>query len=48
MNALHLSYFPLTSDGSHLNPDGCIFLGKLLTHELVREKLIPWKENPEN
>ncbi|HEY5037685.1 MAG TPA: hypothetical protein VIJ93_01280, partial [bacterium] len=47
MNALHLSYYPLTGgDGSHLNPDGCIFFGKLLAHELVREKVIPWKEDP--
>ncbi len=46
MNALHLSFYPLTGDGSHLNPDGCVFFGKLLAHELAREKLIPWKDDP--
>jgi lysophospholipase L1-like esterase len=47
LNALHVSYFPITGDGAHFNPDGAMFFGKLLTHELVREKLIPWKEDPE-
>ncbi len=46
MNALHLSYYPLTGDDTHLNPDGCVFFGKLLAHELAKEKLIPWKEEP--
>jgi hypothetical protein len=44
MNALHLSYYPLTGDQTHLNPDGCIFFGRLLAHQLIQEKLIPWKE----
>jgi hypothetical protein len=34
----------LTGDDTHLNPDGCVFFGKLLAHELVKEKLIPWKD----
>jgi len=42
MNTLHLSYFPVTSDGSHWNPDGCIFFGKLMANVLPREGLIPW------
>jgi hypothetical protein len=42
MNALHLSYFPVTADGGHFDPDGCKFFAKLLAHELAREKLIPW------
>jgi hypothetical protein len=46
LNALHVSYYPITGDGAHFNPDGAMFFGKLLTHELVREKLIPWKEDP--
>ncbi len=43
MNALNLSFFPLTSDGSHLNPDGAVFFGRLLAHDLIRDKLIPFK-----
>jgi hypothetical protein len=42
MNAVHLSYYPLTGDDSHLNPDGAIFFGRLIAHEFVKEKLIPW------
>ena len=42
-NALHLSFFPLTGDNTHLNPDGNVFFGRLLAHDLVRDKLIPWK-----
>ena len=43
MNALNLSFFPLTGDGSHLNPDGATFFGRLLAHDLIRDKLIPFK-----
>jgi hypothetical protein len=42
MNTLHLSYFPLTTDGVHLTPDGCVFFGKLLARVLPKEGLIPW------
>ncbi len=42
MNTFHLSYYPLTHEGSHLNPDGCMFFGKLLAHVLPQENLIPW------
>ena len=42
--ALRLSFFPLTGDDfTHLNPDGHNFFGRLLAHDLVRDKLIPWK-----
>jgi hypothetical protein len=43
MNALHLSFFPLTGDHTHLNPDGHVFFGRLLAHDLIRDKLIPVK-----
>jgi hypothetical protein len=43
INALQLSYFPLTGDTQHLNPDGHIFYGRLLANDLIRGKLIPWK-----
>jgi hypothetical protein len=43
MNALHLSFFPLTGDSTHLNADGCVFYGRLLAHDLIRDKFIPWK-----
>jgi hypothetical protein len=42
MNTLHMSYYPVTAEGSHLNPDGAKFFGKLLAHVLPQEKLIPW------
>lgn len=45
MNALHLSFFPLTQDDSHFNPDGSVFFGRLLACVLVRDKLIPWNED---
>jgi hypothetical protein len=43
VNALHLSYFPLTGDNTHLNPDGHVFFARLIAHDLIRDKLIPWK-----
>ena len=43
VSALHLSYFPLTGDGTHLNPDGHVFFARLIAHDLIRDKLIPWK-----
>jgi len=43
VSALHLSYFPLTGDGTHLNPDGNVFFARLIAHDLIRDKLIPWK-----
>jgi hypothetical protein len=46
MNAMHLSYFPVTSDETHFNPDGSSFFGKLLAHELIKDKIIPWDEDP--
>ena len=42
MTALHLSYFPLTEEGSHFIREGADFFGKLLANVLVRNKLIPW------
>lgn len=41
MNALHLSYFPMTGVG-HLDPNGAVFFGKFLTQFLKNEDLIPW------
>jgi hypothetical protein len=43
-NALWLSFFPLTGeDHNHLNPDGHAFFGRLIAHDLIQDKLIPWK-----
>jgi hypothetical protein len=42
--ALHLAFFPLTGDDhNHMNPDGHLFFGKLIAHDLIHDKLIPWK-----
>ena len=46
MNALHYSFFPLTSDGSHLNPNGSNFFGRLIAHDLIRDQWIPWNKGP--
>ncbi len=46
MDSLHLSYFPMTGDEIHFNPDGTVFFGRLLAHDLIRDKLIPWKDEP--
>jgi hypothetical protein len=43
MNALHLSFFPLTGDHTHLNQDGHVFFGRLIAHDLIRDKIIPWE-----
>jgi hypothetical protein len=45
MTALGLSYFPLSEVGqtNHLNPDGHLLLGRLLAHQLIREKIIPFE-----
>jgi hypothetical protein len=44
MNAFNLSVFPITGvDSNHLNPDGHVFLGRLMANLLIRDKLIPWK-----
>ncbi len=40
-NALNFSYFPMTSTG-HLDPNGAVFMGKLLARLLPDENLIPW------
>jgi hypothetical protein len=41
LNALSLSYFPMTGPG-HLDPNGAVFFGKLLTQVFKKENLIPW------
>ncbi|HEY5039381.1 MAG TPA: hypothetical protein VIJ93_09945, partial [bacterium] len=41
LNALQLSYYPMTGTG-HLDPNGAIFFGKLLTQVFKKENLIPW------
>jgi hypothetical protein len=41
LNALDLSYFPMTGPG-HFDPNGALFFGKLLAHVLPNENLIPW------
>jgi hypothetical protein len=41
LNALDLSYFPMTGMG-HFDPNGAIFMGKLLSRVLPDENLIPW------
>jgi hypothetical protein len=41
LNALHLSYFPMCGHG-HSDPNGAVFLGKLLTQVFRKEHLIPW------
>ncbi len=40
--ALHLSYFPLTEEGTHFDPDGITFFSRLIANDLIRDKLIPW------
>ena len=47
MEALNLSLFPLTSDGNHFNPDGSAFFARLLAHDLIRDKWIPWGADAE-
>jgi len=44
MSALHLSYYPLTEEGTHFDPDGFTFFGRLIAHDLIRDKLIPWEK----
>ncbi len=41
LNALDLSFYPTTGPG-HLDPNGAIFFGKLLTQVFKNENLIPW------
>jgi hypothetical protein len=44
VTALRLSYFPLSEIGGndHLNPDGHLFMARLLAHDLIKNGLIPW------
>jgi hypothetical protein len=44
MTVLWPTYFPITLAGGweHFNPDGHLFLGTLLVHNLIRDGLIPW------
>ena len=45
MTAMTTSYYPLTEAGGndHFNVDGHFFFSQLLTHDLIRDKIIPWK-----
>jgi len=43
ITAFWFSFYPLAGNDIHLNPDGHDFFGRLLAHDLVRDKLIPWK-----
>jgi hypothetical protein len=43
ITAFWLSFYPLAGNDIHLNPDGHDFFGRLLAHDLIRDKLIPWK-----
>ena len=44
MTALWPTFFPITREGGweHFNPEGHLFLGTLLVHNLIRDGLIPW------
>jgi hypothetical protein len=43
MTALSLSFFPLTENigNDHFNPNGHLFFGQLLVHDLIRDGYIP-------
>ena len=45
MNALNFSFIPLTQDTGHLTADGANFFARLLAHQLIRDKLIPWNDD---
>ncbi len=46
VDALHLTYGPLTGDETHLNPNGGVFFGRLLARRLIQERIIPWVTDP--
>jgi hypothetical protein len=47
MKELRLSYFPLCEEGGsdHFSMDGSQFFGRLLAHILIRDGLVPWRNN---
>jgi hypothetical protein len=48
MTALRLTFFPLSENGGadHLTPEGNVFFGALLAHDLIRDGHIPWVRWP--
>jgi hypothetical protein len=48
MTALRLTFYPLTqnTDNDHFNPEGNMFFGALLAHDLIRDGYIPWNRGP--
>jgi hypothetical protein len=44
MTALNLTYYPLSQNAQndHFNPEGHLFFGQLLAHDLIRDGYIPW------
>jgi hypothetical protein len=45
MTAMETSYYPLSENGGndHFTVDGHFFFSQLLTHDLIRDKIVPWK-----
>jgi hypothetical protein len=45
MTALRLSFYPISQmeGNDHFTPEGHLFFGALLAHNLIKNGLIPWK-----
>jgi hypothetical protein len=53
MTALRLSYLPMSegAGNDHFDSNGHFFFGRLMAHDLIRDKLIPWNgsaDTPKN
>jgi hypothetical protein len=48
MTALRLTFYPLCENlgDDHLTPEGNLFFGALLAHDLIRDGYIPWNRGP--
>ncbi len=48
MTALRVTFYPLSENGGndHLTPEGNMFFGELLAHDLIRDGHIPWVRWP--